>query len=160
MFRKFVEKYGAEFYFIGLGEKRFEDELKRLAKHYPKKIFFKMGFDEKLAHKIYAQSDFFLIPSFFEPCGLGQMISMHYGNIPIVRATGGLKDSVKHLKTGFVFKNKTPEALAKVIKLALNYFYNKLKKLKLIQKNCRRQDFSWSHSAKQYLRLYKTLLIS
>jgi len=157
---EFIEKYGAEFHFLGQGEARFEKWLEKLSKKYPKKVFVKIGFDEKLAHRIYAQSDFFLIPSAFEPSGLGQMISMHYGNIPIVRETGGLKDSVKHLKTGFVFKEKTSEALAKVMELAVDYFYNKPKQLKSMQKNCRKQDFSWGHSANKYKALYKNLLIS
>src|SRR3989338_4516662 len=99
--RKLVEENGAQFVFLGQGEVDYEKNLLKLGRDYRDLICTKIGFDEKLAHDIYAQSDFFLMPSIFEPSGLGQMISMRYGTIPIVRATGGLRDSVRNLKTGF-----------------------------------------------------------
>lgn len=151
-----IEQEGAQFYFLGRGKEEYEKTLISLAKKYPGKVKVKIGFDEKLAHKIYEQSDFFLMPSLFEPSGLGQMISMNYGTIPIVRATGGLKDSVQHLKTGFVFEKPTSKALFSAIKLALQYFKNPIKIAK-IRKNCLAEDFSWTKSAKKYKQLYENL---
>lgn len=154
---EFVRKYKAQFWFLGQGEPQNEKVLEKLAHQYPKNVFSEIGFDEKKAHRIYRESDFFLMPSRFEPSGLGQMISMHYGTVPIVRATGGLKDSVKHLKTGFVFQKESVADLKKAMELAVEYFYNK-KKFAVIRRNCLKQDFSWSKSAKKYLALYKNLL--
>lgn len=154
-----AEKEGARFYFLGQGEKRYEKALLHLAKRYPRHVYVKIGFDEKLAHKIYAESDFFLMPSLFEPSGLGQMISMRYGTIPIARATGGLKDTVKHLRTGFVFGKPSSVALLSAIKLAVEYFRSP-EKLAKMRKNCLKQDFSWEKSARKYKELYKKIVIS
>lgn len=155
---KIVEKYNAKFWFLGQGEKSFEDQLKQLAEEYPDNVFVKIGFDEKLARKIYSESDFFLMPSLFEPSGLGQMISMHYGSIPIVRKTGGLKDTVEHLKTGFVFSQLTSAALFKMLTQAIEFFFYKRKQLEVIRRNCLREDFSWLKSAKEYLKVYNRLI--
>jgi starch synthase len=154
---QFAEKYGAEFYFLGQGEKRFEDELRRLAKNYPKNVFVKIGFDEKFARWIYAHTDFFLMPSLFEPSGLGQMIAMHYGNVPVARAVGGLKDSVKPWRTGIMFKDRRIGALKKALEAAIEIFHKPRRFQKLIR-YCRKQDFSWRPSAKKYLTLYKKIL--
>src|SRR3989344_2267743 len=154
--RKLVEENGAQFVFLGQGEVDYEKNLLKLGRDYRDLICTKIGFDEKLAHDIYAQSDFFLMPSIFEPSGLGQMISMRYGTIPIVRATGGLKDSVRHLKTGFVFEKANSRALYDAIKLALRYFNHPAKMKKMI-KNCQNQDFSWNKSAKKYRKLYESI---
>ena len=152
--RKLVEENGAQFVFFGQGEADYEKNLLKLGRDYRDLICTKIGFDEKLAHDIYAQSDFFLMPSIFEPSGLGQMISMRYGTIPIVRATGGLRDSVRHLKTGFVFEKANSGVLFDAIKLALRYFNHPAKMKKMI-KNCQNQDFSWNKSAKKYRKLYE-----
>jgi len=154
--RKLVEENGAQFVFLGQGEADYEKNLLKLGRDYRDLICTKIGFDEKLAHDIYAQSDFFLMPSIFEPSGLGQMISMRYGTIPIVRATGGLRDSVRHLKTGFVFEKANSGVLFDAIKLALRYFNHPAKMKKMI-KNCQNQDFSWNKSAKKYRKLYESL---
>src|SRR3989344_818123 len=150
---EFVKKYNAQFWFLGQGEPQNEAALENLARKHPKNVFTTIGFNEKLAHYIYRECDFFLMPSRFEPSGLGQMISMHYGTVPIVRATGGLKDTVKHLKTGFVFKNESAADFRKAMELAVKYFYDK-KKFNAIRKNCLNQDFSWNKSARKYKRLY------
>ena len=118
-----------------------------------------------MAQKIYAGTDIFLMPSRFEPCGLAQMISMAYGTIPVVRAVGGLKDSVENVKffknkvlgTGFIFKKYQTKDLLKTIKFALKLFQNK-KIWRKIQENAMRKDFSWQTSAKKYLQLYNKLL--
>lgn len=151
-----IKKSDAQFYFLGQGNDKYEKAIQALAEKYPKNIELKIGFDEKRAHKIYAESDFFLMPSLFEPSGLGQMISMRYGTIPIVRATGGLKDSVKHLKTGLVFKGDKPQDLFASVETALKYFHQP-EKLAELRKNCLNQDFSWEKSAKNYIKIYKEL---
>lgn len=142
---------------LGTGEKKYEEEFKILNKKYPKKFKAVLKFDADLAQVIYAGSDFFLMPSSFEPCGLGQMISMRYGTLPIVRATGGLKDTVKHEKTGFVFKDYSSKELAKACDLALKFFQDQKTLHKMI-KNAMQEDFSWDKSSLAYLKLYKKLI--
>ena len=141
---------------LGTGEKVYEEQLSSLEKKYPDKIKAKIFFDLRLAQQIYAGSDMFLMPSRFEPCGLGQMIAMRYGAVPIVRATGGLADTVNN-KVGFKFKEFSTDALIKITKTAIKAFEDK-KKWRELQRNCMQQDFSWDKSAKEYLRLYKKLL--
>ena len=153
----FVKKYGAKFYFLGQGEARFEKKLKELAGEYPRNVFVKIGFDEALARRIYANSDFFLMPSFFEPSGLGQMIAMRYGAIPIARKTGGLSDTIYDGRTGFLFAEKTQSALKKAIERAIGIFKNK-KKFKTMQKTCKKQNFGWEKSARLYKRLYDDII--
>ncbi|HEY4475154.1 MAG TPA: glycogen/starch synthase [Candidatus Paceibacterota bacterium] len=155
---KFIKKYKSQFVFLGRGLDSYEKQLLKFAKKLPRQVYTKIDFDEVLAHQIYAASDFFLMPSLFEPSGLGQMISMRYGTIPIVRETGGLKDSVKHLKTGFVFKSESASAFRKILELAWNHYSEKSAKLKQIQKNCLKENFDFSHSAKEYQKLYEKLL--
>lgn len=152
-----IWRYGAQFIFLGQGKKQLEDALRLAAKRYPKNVFTKIGFDEHLSHAIYSQSDFFLMPSRFEPCGLGQMIAMHYGTIPIVRATGGLQDTVRHRMTGLVFEETKPLALAAVIRVGLGIYKNS-ESLERMRQHCRRQDFSWDKSAEQYKKLYLHLI--
>ncbi len=142
---------------LGTGQKEYEEDFKILGKKYPNRLKAIIGFDVKLAQKIYAASDFFLMPSNFEPCGLGQMIAMRYGTLPIVRATGGLKDTVKHKKTGFVFKDYHSKALEKACDLSLKIFKDK-KTLNKMIKNAMSQDFSWQKSASEYIKLYKKLV--
>jgi starch synthase len=150
-----------QFVLLGTGDKKYEREFKKLNKYY-KNFFAKLDFDAPLAQRIYAGSDIFLMPSRFEPCGLGQMISMRYGTLPVVRATGGLKDTVIDFKqkdgTGFVFKNYKPEELLKTITRAINSFNNQKNKWLKVQKRAMAQDFSWTNSAKKYLKLYNKLI--
>jgi starch synthase len=167
-----------QFVFLGTGEKRYEEALLDLVKKYPKKFSVQIKFDEKLAHEIYAGSDMFLVPSRFEPCGLTQMIAMRYGSVPIVRATGGLKDTVAPLiparlndvsrsggkgvrgikPTGFTFKNYNADELYKTLAKALNIFYRRPKVWRQLQLNGMKQDFSWKKSADTYLKLYKKII--
>ena len=97
------------------------------------------------------------MPSNFEPCGLGQMIALKYGTLPIVRLTGGLKDTILNLKNGFTYKNQKPENLAEAIQTAISTFKNK-KKMQNMIKYGMKQDFSWNQSAKKYIKLYKKLI--
>lgn len=173
---RLVKKYGCQFIFLGKGELRYERALKKLSKKYPKNIFVKIGFDEKLAHGIYAGSDFFLMPSLFEPCGLGQMIALRYGTIPIVRKAGGLKDTICEGKNGFLFDKSESRELKKAMLRALRLFNQKNKsrtfgrvlkhhpkvrdKFEQMQKYGMSQDFSWQKSAAKYKNIYSNLLKS
>ena len=149
---------------LGTGDKLLEKKFKLLEKKYPKTLHAQIDFNIKLAQQIYAGSDAFLVPSRFEPCGLTQMIAMRYGAIPIVRATGGLKDSVKPYKkykkairgNGFVFTDENSTALLRGIENAIKIYHNK-NIWKQLQENCMQQNFSWETSAKKYISLYKKL---
>lgn len=121
-----------------------------------------MRFDEPLSHRIYAGADIFVMPSRFEPCGLGQMISMRYGTVPVVRKTGGLADTVTGFDAGtgegngFVFAENDPLELADALSEAIMTYGDKEKWKTLVQ-NCMNRDFSWQSSAQAYLRLYRTI---
>ncbi len=142
---------------LGTGETKYENHLKNLAKKYPSKMIAQIMFDGALAQKIYAASDMFLMPSRYEPCGLGQMISMRYGSVPVVRATGGLADTVDS-KVGFSFKKFSYPAFSRIIRIAVNTYYNNPKKFIAMQKAGMQRDFTWTKSAKKYLKLYKELV--
>jgi starch synthase len=154
---RLIEKHQAQFIFLGVGGERYEKELEDLAKKFPKNVSANLFFSEELADKIYIAGDFFLMPSLFEPCGLGQMIAMHYQTIPIARKTGGLKDTVREGKTGFVFSGEKPEDLRRAVERAIKLFYNK-KEFAALRKSCGEQDFSWDKSAVRYKDLYKKLI--
>ncbi|MFA4834204.1 MAG: glycogen/starch synthase [Patescibacteria group bacterium] len=157
LFTEETAELPCQFVFLGTGEKKYEDQLRKLAKIYPDKISAQIGFDIKLAQQIYAASDIFLMPSRFEPCGLGQMIAMRYGAVPLVRATGGLADTVNK-KVGFSFLDFSTKAFLKILENALSLYYKKPSQWKKMQKRCMKKDFSWNKSAKEYLRLYKKLV--
>jgi len=120
-----------------------------------------IGFDNGLAHRIEAGSDFFLMPSRFEPCGLNQMYSLRYGTLPIVRATGGLVDTVQSYDektgagTGFVFADLTPESLANTIGWSQSTFFDRPKHVTALRKRAMAQDFSWARAAAEYETLYR-----
>ncbi len=145
-----------QFVFLGTGEEKYEEQLKKMAKLAPDRVSANIMFDIKFAQEIYAGSDMFLMPSRFEPCGLGQMIAMRYGTIPVARSTGGLADTIDK-NTGFKFKELKAETLNKTLKQALNVYYQKKKEWKKMQKNCMSRDFSWNRSAREYLKIYKNL---
>ncbi len=142
-----------QFVFLGTGYPEYENHLKDLAQKYPLKFKALIKFDIKLAQEIYAGVDAFLMPSRFEPCGLGQMIAMRYGTLPIVHATGGLADTVDD-KVGFKFGKFSSQSLYNVIKRAINVYKNNPKKWQKMQKTAMQKDFSWKNSAKKYLSLY------
>jgi starch synthase len=137
---------------LGAGDLKYQELLKAAAVKYPKVISLNLKFDDPLAHKIYAGSDIFLMPSKYEPCGLGQLISLHYGTIPLVFKTGGLADTINR-SNGFVFSQYTKEELLKCIKKAVQVFKSKLKWSALI-KNAMDCNFSWKVSADKYIQLY------
>lgn len=152
----------AQFIILGSGEKDIEDALVELAHTYTDKVSFNLKFDEPLAHKIYASSDFFVMPSKYEPCGLGQMIAYRYGTLPIIRSTGGLKDTVKNYSaktknpTGFAFENYDYTELVKTIKKAIDLFDKEAERLKIAQ-YVMSLDYSWKNQAKEYIKLYKKI---
>lgn len=152
-------KLDLQFVLLGTGDPVYHELFTKMAGKYPKKVGIALRFDSKLSRQIYAGSDMFLMPSKFEPCGLGQMISFAYGTIPIVRATGGLADTVEdyNLKTGkgtgFVFSDYTAEALTDAIKRSLKTFNVPDKWLKMVIKSMN-LDYSWDKSAIKYRELY------
>lgn len=149
---------GVQFTLLGTGEKRFEERMADLARRRPDVVVW-LKYDEALAHRIYAGSDFFLMPSKFEPCGLGQMISLRYGTIPIVRSTGGLADTVVDLAedptrgNGFVFREYNREALAQAVHRAVD-FYRSGRGWKSVVQRGMSTDLSWNASAHAYAAMY------
>jgi len=146
---------------LGNGEPRYEQQWTALAARYPTRVAAKIGFDERLAHHIEAGADMFLMPSRFEPCGLNQLYSLRYGTVPIVRATGGLEDTVTDVDggadgTGFKFRDYTPEALVDAVSRALALFRNAAA-WKRLQQRGMREDHSWDVSAAEYVKLYEGL---
>lgn len=148
------------FVILGSGAEPYEEFLSSLSHRYPQKVAVRLGFDEALAHQIEAGSDCFLMPSRYEPCGLNQIYSLRYGTIPIVRATGGLKDTVTPFNaetgegTGFVFQEASGEALFAAVNEALTIFSNRTAWRRLMG-NAMAQDFSWRESALRYVELYQ-----
>ncbi len=151
-----------QFVILGTGTEKYEKLFADAVTRYPGKISANIRFDNGLAHKIYAASDFFLMPSLFEPCGLGQLISLRYGTLPIVRETGGLKDTVISYNeatgegNGFSFMNYNAHDMLFTIKRALEIYKKKTLRTKL-QKAAMSCDYSWQNSAGKYIELYKRL---
>jgi len=147
---------------LGTGDKEYEDWFKGLAWRFPKKVSANITFSNSLAHKIYAAADMFIMPSRYEPCGIGQLIALRYGSIPIVRETGGLKDTVqafdkyKQTGNGFVFTNYNAHELLFAIKKALGT-YSDQSIWQMIVQNAMTSDYSWKKSAQQYKNLYMSL---
>jgi starch synthase len=151
-------KMDCQFVFLGVGMENYEKKLLELSQRYPQNISAQIKFDPVLAQKIYGGADIFSMPSRFEPCGLGQMIAMRYGTIPIARQTGGLTDTIENKKTGFLFKEYKAEAFLETIKTALNLYQDKKAWQKLV-KEAMKKDFSWKKSAREYLKLYQVLTL-
>lgn len=154
---------GVQLVVLGSGDQRYESFFQSLATQCPSKIGVRIGFDELLAHKIEAGADMFLMPSLYEPCGLNQFYSLKYGTIPIVRATGGLKDSVQEFDAGtgcgngFAFQSYDSMALLEALGRALSTFRDK-RLWSHLMRNAMTTDYSWDWSAREYLTLYERLL--
>jgi starch synthase len=150
----------AAFVLLGTGERRYEELWRSLAARHPNRIAVKIGFDEAMAHRIEAGADLFLMPSRFEPCGLNQMYSLRYGTVPVVRATGGLADTVRDVDsvtgegTGFTFADATPSALLAALQRGLDA-YGDPSLWRRIQVAGMQQNFAWDTSARQYAGLYE-----
>jgi starch synthase len=152
-----------QFVMLADGDAVYRTTFTNIAARHPKNVKVTIGFDNVLARKIYAGSDFFLMPSLFEPCGLGQLISFRYGTLPIVRRTGGLADTVADLDAdpkagnGFVFAERSPEKLLETIRRALRFFADR-RKLVAARRRAMKLDYSWAHSAKDYRTFFRSLL--
>ncbi|MFP9131237.1 glycogen synthase GlgA [Niallia sp. BSM11] len=162
VFHEIMEE-DVQFLVLGTGDAEFENFFREMEFKYPDKCKAYIGFDESLAHKIYAGADLFLMPSKFEPCGLGQLIALQYGNIPIVRETGGLNDTVfsynelTNSGNGFSFTNFNAHDMLYTIRRALQFFHDK-DVWSTIVKNAMTMDNSWAQSAFKYNQLYAELI--
>lgn len=153
----------AQLVLLGDGDKTLEAAFKAIVKRHPKNASAHLGFNAVEAHRIYAGSDFFLMPSAFEPCGLGQLISLRYGTLPIVRRTGGLADTIVDVAAepkrgnGFVFEGHNARELLRAIGRAQMLFGDQ-KRLGGLRTRAMKADFSWGKSAKAYMKFYKEIL--
>jgi starch synthase len=145
----------AQFVVLGTGNPQYENMMSQLAGYHREKMTAYIGYNARLAPLIYAGSDMFLMPSLFEPCGLGQMIAMRYGSVPIVRATGGLVDTVHDGITGFTFYDFHADALWHAIQRATYIYNTDQESWRRIQTNGMHTDFSWERSAQGYQQLYE-----
>ena len=150
-----------QFVLLGTGEAEFEDYFRGLERRHPDKMRALIRFDSALSHRIYAAGDMIMVPSRSEPCGLTQMIGCRYGTVPIVRETGGLRDSIKDCSlgegNGFVFSGYSPEELKSAIERALGLYRNSEDWQNLVKYDLA-QDFSWNISAKEYAKLYTSVM--
>jgi starch synthase len=154
-----LAKLEARFVVLGTGDARYQEMLAELARTEPDRFAYRQGFDERFAHLIEAGSDLFLMPSLYEPCGLNQMYSLRYGTVPVVRATGGLADTVEDFDpasrrgTGFVFQRYEPVELVNALRRAFTV-YRQPHLWSTLRSNGMGQDFSWRRSALGYDQLY------
>ena len=160
-----ILQYDVQLVILGTGDKYYEDQFINLQRRYKNKVSVNIKFDNALSHRIYAGSDMFFMPSLFEPCGLGQMIALKYGTIPIVRETGGLKDTIRSYNeyenkgNGFSFKGYSSNELLIMTEYALKLFKNKDIWMNIV-KEAMNDDNSWTKSAKEYKELYKSVMES
>ncbi len=149
---------------IGTGEPELESTLTKISQEHPDKFVFKSLYDNDLAHLIEAGADFFLMPSLFEPCGLNQMYSLAYGTLPIVRAVGGLKDTIIHYDedrenaTGFIFFEPEPNALLTCLRRVLIFYLQEPEELQRLRDNAMRIRYEWKNSAEEYEIMYYSAL--
>lgn len=150
---------------LGTGEESFENMLLEYGEKYKGNMASLIMFNNGVSHKIYASCDAFLMPSLFEPCGLSQMISMRYGTLPIVRETGGLRDSVEpynefeNTGTGFSFNNYNAHEMLDSINYAKHIWYNDRKNWNAMVRRAMKTDFSWKNSAKEYIDVYSKIVV-
>ena len=153
-----------QFAVLGTGEARYEDMFRYFQDKYPDKVHAYIGYSEERANQIYAACDAFLMPSLFEPCGLSQLMSMHYGTLPIVRETGGLKDTVEpynefeNTGTGFSFTEYNAHDMLHVIRYAYEIYNERPEQWKAMMKRAMEQNFSWDASAREYEKMYEEIL--
>jgi len=149
---------------LGTGEEKYENMFRHFAWKYQGKVSANIFYSEALSHKVYAACDAFLMPSLFEPCGLSQIISLRYGTVPVVRETGGLKDTVQPYNeyestgTGFSFANYNAHEMYNTLKYAMSIYYNKKREWNKIIDRGMAVDFSWNSSARKYEEMYNWLL--
>ena len=161
---KLFSKMRCQMIILGKGLEKYHRFLTLAADKYPQQLKVTIGFDDRLAHLIYSGCDMFLMPSKFEPCGLGQLIAMRYGAVPIVRHTGGLVDTVEELSPdlengrGFVFEKYDADSLYSALERAINSFESRKEAWHRIVQNIMSLDFSWHNSAKKYEAVYQQIL--
>ena len=149
---------------LGTGEGKYQDMFSYYSRKYPERVSANIFYSEALSHRIYASCDAFLMPSLFEPCGLSQLMSLRYGTVPIVRETGGLKDTVmpyneyEQTGTGFSFANYNAHEMLGVLRYAMRVYYTQRKCWNGIAERAMREDFSWKKSAETYARLYEDIV--
>ncbi len=150
-----------QFVILGSGDKGLESYYEQLPKRYPGRVGSYIGYNEEISHWIEAGADFFVMPSIFEPCGLNQMYSLRYGTLPIVRATGGLDDTVQQYDersgagTGFKFQDANPTAIYYSVGWAVSTYYDRPQHIHQMVQIAMTQDFSWEKSAGLYVRAYR-----
>lgn len=155
----------AQFVLLGTGVTEVEELATKLTKRFPQSVSAQIGFDAAQAQRIYAGSDMFLMPSRFEPCGLGQLIAMRYGAVPVVRATGGLRDTVTEYEatsgagTGFTFEEYRADAFAGALRKALRLYHENPAGWRQLQLAGMNRDSSWQAAADEYVQLYQKLLL-
>ncbi|HEX5689148.1 MAG TPA: glycosyltransferase, partial [Roseiflexaceae bacterium] len=151
-----MDNMRVQFAILGSGDNELEALFGQLPARYPGRVGSYIGFDNRLAHLIEAGSDFFLMPSIYEPCGLNQMYSLKYGTLPIVRATGGLDDSIMQYDeasgtgTGFKFHEPSPHAIYYAVGWAVSTYFDRPQHMHQLIQNAMAQDFSWERSAQSY----------
>ncbi len=154
-----LREHDLQFVILGTGDPHYEQGLAELADRHPNMVYERM-FDEQLAHLIEAASDFFLMPSRYEPCGLNQMYSLRYGTLPIATATGGLRDSIVDADdpsgngTGFFLDSSNPSGIQHGVERAIATYHGEPAKLDAMRRRGMRQDFSWRHASREYERVY------
>ena len=150
---------------LGTGERKYEELFSYYAKKYPNRVSANIYYSEELSHEIYAGCDAFLMPSLFEPCGLSQLMSLRYGTLPIVRETGGLRDTVIPYNeytgegTGYSFANYNAHEMLYIINYAKETYFSHRKQWDKMVVRAMKQDFSWDTSAREYEKLYDKLLV-
>jgi starch synthase len=155
IFEILISEFNVQFVTIGEGEAQYRTFFEKMAKKFPQQVGCHMRFDLALARHVFAGSDFFLMPSRFEPCGLAAMIAMRYGTIPIARKTGGLAEIIEDKKLAFFFEEYSKISFLRKIKEALKFYKKEWGKL---IKNAMGKDFSWRSPTKKYLKLYQKLI--
>ena len=157
IFEQQMARRNCQWIFLGTGEERYEEQLRNLAERYPDQISAQIKFNDGLAHRFYAAADIFLVPSRFEPCGLTQMMAMRYGAVPVVRATGGLKDTVND-SNGFIFNKLTKQEFYQTVDKALAEYQQQPLAWRQRQLVGMSEDWSWNGPAQKYLQIYRKLI--
>jgi starch synthase len=153
--RHMLANSDAQFVLLGTGQPHYESEAQEIEDDFPDRAHVRLGFNESLAERIYASIDAFLMPSLFEPCGIGQMYAMRYGALPVVHHVGGLVDTVP-TNVGFAFNDFHPDALIREIDRALDTYTNAPQEWQVRQQRAMRISFDWQRSASQYIKLYQS----
>jgi starch synthase len=164
--QRWVQTSDAQWAVLGTGQPKFQKALEGLAQRFPQKVAVRLEYSNPLAHRIEAGADIFLMPSRYEPCGLSQLYSLRYGTVPVVRATGGLADTIVGYDeqtaaagqaNGFSFQEYSSLALGETLRQACEVYRQPEAWSKLIATGMK-QDWSWAHSVKQYVELYATTM--